>query len=95
MLVCLLAGSSNFHRARNALFFFFFLTAVLLILFVIIFATLANQSRLEMLIKQDLLKLTITFQRAHLLESSINWLNQPHRMRLVVRTTESITPRQV
>ncbi|MFN7567922.1 MAG: TIGR00341 family protein, partial [Microcystis sp.] len=27
--------------------------------------------------------------------SSINWLNQPPRVRLVVRTAESITPRQV
>jgi hypothetical protein len=47
------------------------------------------------LIKKALLQRTITFQRAELLESSINWLNQPPRVRLVVRTAESITPRQV
>jgi len=48
LLVFLLAGYSNFHRARNALIL-----------------------------------------------TSINWLKQPPRVRLVVRTAESITPRQV
>ena len=95
LLVFLLAGYSNFHRARNALILTSILTAVLLIPLGISFATLANQARLERLIKKALLQRTITFQRAELLESSINWLKQPPRVRLVVRTAESITPRQV
>ncbi|MDY7049374.1 MAG: DUF389 domain-containing protein [Microcystis panniformis WG22] len=95
LLVFLLAGYSSFHRARNALILTSILTAVLLIPLGISFATLANQARLERLIKKALLQRTVTFQRTELLESSINWLNQPPQVRLVVRTAESITPRQV
>ncbi|GCL55654.1 hypothetical protein NIES3806_30070 [Microcystis aeruginosa NIES-3806] len=95
LLVFLLAGYSNFHRARNAIVLTSILTAVLLIPLGISFATLSNQARLERLLKKALLQRTITFQRAELLESSINWLKQPPWVRLVVRTSESITPRQV
>jgi uncharacterized hydrophobic protein (TIGR00271 family) len=95
LLVFLVAGYSNFHRARNAIALTSILTAVLLIPLGLSFTTLANQARLERLIKRALLQRTITFQRVELLESSINWLNEPPTVRLVVRTAETVTPRQV
>jgi uncharacterized hydrophobic protein (TIGR00271 family) len=95
LLVFLIAGYSSFHRARNAIVLTSLLTAVLLIPLGLSFTTLANQARLEALIKKALLQRTVTFQRVELLESSINWLNEPPTVRLVVRTAESITPRQV
>lgn len=64
LLVFLLAGYSNFHRARNAIVLTSILTAVLLIPLGISFATLSNQARLERLLKKALLQRTITCQRA-------------------------------
>jgi uncharacterized hydrophobic protein (TIGR00271 family) len=95
LLVFLFAGFSTFHRAKQAIFFTSILTAVLVIPLALSFTTLVSQARLERLIKEALLQRTITFQRVELLETSINWLNQPPTVRLVVRSTETITPRQV
>lgn len=95
LLIFLFAGFSSFHRAKQAIFLTSILTAFLVIPLALSFTTLVNQARLERLIKQVLLQRTITFQRVELLETSINWLNQPPIVRLVVRSTETITPRQV
>jgi uncharacterized hydrophobic protein (TIGR00271 family) len=95
LLVFFIAGYSNFHRARGAIVLTSLLTAILLIPLGISFTTLANQARLERLLKKALLQRTVTFQRVDLVSTSIDWLNQPPSVRLVVRATEPITPRQV
>jgi uncharacterized hydrophobic protein (TIGR00271 family) len=95
LLIFLFAGFSSFHRAKQAIFLTSILTAILVIPLALSFTTLVNQARLERLIKQALLQRTITFQQVELLQTSISWLSQPPTVRLVVRSTETITPRQV
>lgn len=96
LVVFFLAGYSNFHRARRALFLTSLLTVMLLIPLGYSFSSLVNQTRLERLLTQELLKRTITFQSyTQLLETSVNWLSQPPSVRLIVRSAKPITPKQV
>jgi uncharacterized hydrophobic protein (TIGR00271 family) len=95
LVVFYLAGFSNFHRAGRALLLTSLLTIVLLIPLGYSFTTLVNQTRLERLLTKKLLNRTITFQsNTQLLDTSINWLSQPPSVRLLVRSSQSITPHQ-
>jgi len=96
LLVFFLAGYSNFRRARRALFLTSLLTIVLIIPLGYSFTSLVNQTRLERLLTQELLKRTITFRSyTQLLETSVNWVSKPPSVRLIVRSSQPITPRQV
>lgn len=96
LLVFFCAGYSDFRRARRALFLTSLLTVILIIPLGYSFTSLVNQTRLERLLTQELLKRTLTFQSGtQLLETSVNWLSQPPAVRLMVRSLQPITPRQV
>ncbi|BAY39321.1 hypothetical protein NIES2111_36970 [Nostoc sp. NIES-2111] len=95
MLTFLLTGCTSFKRARKALAWTLALTAILFIPLSISFYQLIRQARLEVSLKQALLNRTVTFQRMVLLNSDVNWLTTPPKVRLSVRIKEPITPKQV
>ncbi|NJK76802.1 MAG: DUF389 domain-containing protein [Microcoleus sp. SU_5_6] len=95
MLTSLMAGYTPLHRARKALFWAIGLTAVLIIPLGASFVELIEQAQLEASLKRALLNRTITFQRVELIKTDTNWLAQPPEVRLSVRTSEPVTPKQV
>ncbi len=95
MLTFLVAGYTSFSRARRPLIWTLALTAVLLIPLGVSFARLVRQGQLEMSLRRALLSRTVTFQRLRLIDSNTNWLANPPEVRLIVRSQEPVTPRQV
>lgn len=95
MLTSLMAGYTPLHRARKALFWAIGLTAVLIIPLGASFVELIEQAQLESSLKRALLNRTITFQRVELIKTDTNWLAQPPEVRLSVRSSEPVTPKQV
>jgi uncharacterized hydrophobic protein (TIGR00271 family) len=95
MLAFLIVGCTSFKRASKALGFTIAVTGLLLIPLGMSFFQLLRQTRLEASLRQVLQNRTITFQRIVILNSDVNWLTNPPEVRLNVRTTEPITPRQV
>ncbi|NJM62719.1 MAG: DUF389 domain-containing protein [Oscillatoriales cyanobacterium RU_3_3] len=95
MLTSLMAGYTPLHRARKALFWAIGLTAVLIIPLGASFVELIEQAQLEASLKRALLNRTITFQRVELIKTDTNWLAQPPEVRLSVRSSEPVTPKQV
>lgn len=95
MLTFLLAGYTSFRRARRALIWTLTFTAVLSLPLGISFIRLVRQAQLENSLQQALLNRTITFQRLDLLHIRTNWLTTPPEVRLNVRASEPITPKQV
>jgi uncharacterized hydrophobic protein (TIGR00271 family) len=95
MLTFLMAGYTPLHRARKALFWAIGLTAVLVIPLGASFVELIEQAQLEASLKRALLNRTITFQRVELIKTDTNWLAQPPAVRLSVRSSEALTPKQV
>ena len=59
------------------------------------FVELMRQAQLEASLKRALLNRTITFQRVELVKSDVNWLSEPPQVRLSVRSSEVLTPKQV
>ncbi|MEP6516721.1 DUF389 domain-containing protein [Microcoleus vaginatus FACHB-2002] len=95
MLTFLMAGYTPLHRARKALFWALALTAILVIPLGVSFAELIEQAQLEASLKRALLNRTITFQRVELIATDTNWLTKPPEVRLIVRSSEALTPKQV
>ncbi|BAZ01733.1 hypothetical protein NIES37_57390 [Tolypothrix tenuis PCC 7101] len=95
MLTFLVAGYTSFSRARRPLIWTLALTAVLVIPLGVSFARLVRQGQLEMSLRRALLNRTVTFQRLRLINSNTNWLANPPEVRLIVRSQEPVTPRQV
>ena len=95
MVTFSIIGYAPFNQARQALIIASILTGFLLIPLGISFVDLVKQNRLETNLKQVLLKRTITFQRVELIKSEINWLTNPPEVRLIVRSLQVITPKQV
>lgn len=95
MLASLIAGYIPLHRARKALFWALALTAILVIPLGVSFAELIEQAQLEASLRRALLNRTITFQRVELIKSETNWLAKPPEVRLIVRSSEALTPKQV
>jgi uncharacterized hydrophobic protein (TIGR00271 family) len=95
MGVFLLAGYASFDRARKPLLWALALTGVLVVPLGISFAQLVRQAQLEASLQRALLNRTVTFQRLELVSSRTNWLANPPEVRLTVRASEPITPRQV
>ncbi|WP_333119227.1 MULTISPECIES: DUF389 domain-containing protein [unclassified Microcoleus] len=95
MLTFLMAGYTPLHRARKALFWALALTAILVIPLGVSFAELIEQAQLEASLKRALLNRTITFQRVELIATDTNWLAKPPEVRLSVRSSEALTPKQV
>ena len=95
MLTSLMAGYTPLHRARKALFWALALTAILVIPLGVSFAELIEQAQLEASLKRALLNRTITFQRVEMIKSDTNWLAKPPEVRLSVRSSEALTPKQV
>lgn len=95
MLTFLMAGYTPLHRARKALFWALGLTAILVIPLGVSFAELIEQAQLEASLKRALLNRTITFQRVELITTDTNWLAKPPEVRLIVRSSEALTPKQV
>ncbi|MEG4623517.1 DUF389 domain-containing protein [Microcoleus sp. w1-18aA5] len=95
MLTSLIAGYTPLHRARKALFWALALTAILVIPLGVSFAELIEQAQLEVSLKRALLNRTITFQRVELIKTDTNWLTKPPEVRLIVRSSEALTPKQV
>ncbi|MEG4491612.1 DUF389 domain-containing protein [Microcoleus sp. D3_18_C4] len=95
MLTSLIAGYTPLHRARKALFWALALTAILVIPLGVSFSELIEQAQLEVSLKRALLNRTITFQRVELIKTDTNWLTKPPEVRLIVRSSEALTPKQV
>ncbi|MEA5464958.1 DUF389 domain-containing protein [Leptothoe sp. PORK10 BA2] len=95
MAAFLLTGYTPFTQARRALVWTTILTSVLLIPLSVSFFDLIRQNRLEASLRQALLNRTITFQRVDLVKIETNWLVDPPEVRLMVRSQEVITPKQV
>jgi len=95
MLTFLIAGYTPLHRARKAIFWALALTAILVIPLGVSFAELIEQGQLEASLKRALLNRTITFQRVELIATDTNWLTKPPEVRLIVRSSEALTPKQV
>ncbi|MCL1472172.1 DUF389 domain-containing protein [Argonema antarcticum] len=95
MLTFLIAGYTPLHRARKALTWTLVFTAILVIPLGVSFVELIRQARLEASLKRALLNRTITFQRVVLMKSDANWLTNPPEVRLNVRSSEPLTPKQV
>ncbi|GAB4203227.1 MAG: DUF389 domain-containing protein [Coleofasciculaceae cyanobacterium] len=95
MLTFLMAGYTPLHRAHKALAWALALTAILLFPLGVSFAELIRQAQLEASLKRALLNRTIIFQRVELIKSDTNWLIKPPEVRLTVRSSEALTPKQV
>ena len=95
MLTSLMAGYTPLHRAGKALLWALGLTAILVIPLGVSFAELIEQAQLEASLKRALLNRTITFQRVELIKTDTNWLTKPPEVRLIVRSSEALTPKQV
>ncbi|MEG4939412.1 DUF389 domain-containing protein [Microcoleus sp. F4-D5] len=95
MLTSLMAGYTPLHRAGKALLWALALTTVLVIPLGVSFAELIEQAQLEASLKRALLNRTITFQRVELIKTDTNWLTKPPEVRLIVRSSEALTPKQV
>ncbi|WP_333444373.1 DUF389 domain-containing protein [Microcoleus sp. herbarium2] len=95
MLTSLMAGYTPLHRAGQALLWALALTAILVIPLGVSFAELIEQAQLEASLKRALLNRTITFQRVELIKTDTNWLTKPPEVRLIVRSSEALTPKQV
>ncbi|MBW4511534.1 MAG: DUF389 domain-containing protein [Scytonematopsis contorta HA4267-MV1] len=95
MLTFLIMGYSFIERAGAALFWTLLLTGILLLPLSVSFAQLVRQTNLESNLKNALLTKTITFERMELLKIDANWLTHPPQVRLIVRTKETVTPKQV
>jgi hypothetical protein len=61
------------------------------------FATtrLVEQQRLEAVLRSSLIEDTQTFKRVHLLSTNIDWVANPPRVELAVRSPYPVTPTQV
>jgi len=95
MLTSLMAGYTPLHRAGKALLWALGLTAILVIPLGVSFAELIEQAQLEASLKRALLNRTITFQRVELIKTDTNWLTKPPEVRLIVRSSEALTAKQV
>ena len=95
MLIFLMAGYTPLERARQALGWTLAFTGILLIPLGISTFELVRQAQLEASLKQALLSRTITFQRVQLIKIDTNWLTKPPEVRLIVRTSKALTPKQV
>jgi uncharacterized hydrophobic protein (TIGR00271 family) len=95
MLTSLMAGYTPLHRAGKALLWALALTTILVIPLGVSFAELIEQAQLEASLKRALLNRTITFQRVEMIKSDTNWLAKPPEVRLSVRSSEALTPKQV
>ncbi|NET37800.1 MAG: DUF389 domain-containing protein [Cyanothece sp. SIO1E1] len=95
MLAFLIKGYTPLARARHALGLTLAFTSVLLIPLGINLVELVRQNQLESSLKQALLRGTVTFQRVRLVASETDWLIDPPEVRLIVRTQEPVTPKQV
>ena len=95
MLTFLMAGYTPLNRAHKALGWALALTAILLIPLGVSFAELIRQAQLEASLKRALLNRTITFREVELIKSDTNWLTKPPEVRLTVRSSQVLTPKQV
>jgi uncharacterized hydrophobic protein (TIGR00271 family) len=91
----LLQGYTPLVKARRGITLASLLTGILLVPLGISFFDLVRQSRLESTLRQSLLNRTITFQRVELVSLQTNWLVNPPEVRLLVRSNDPITPKQV
>lgn len=95
MLTFVITGYTPLHRARKALGWMLGCTAILLLPLGISFVQLVRQAQLEASLKQVLLNRTVTFQRVEIINSDVNWFTDPPQVRLSVRTSGDLTPKQV
>ncbi|AFY71785.1 protein of unknown function DUF389 [Thalassoporum mexicanum PCC 7367] len=95
MLTFLAAGYTPLSRARRAIAFATASTAVLLFPLLGSLLQLITQSRLEKSVQNALQNRTITFERAQIIESDVNWLANPPEVLLIVSSAVEITPKQV
>lgn len=95
MVAFLLTGYSPLQRAGRSLGLVLGLTSVLVIPLAISLVQLIRQNRLEYSLEKALVNETLTFQRLTLVRSETNWLVNPPEVRLIVYSTEPVTPKQV
>lgn len=94
MVTFLIVGFTPLYSARKAISWTLALTAILIVPLGVGFAQLVRQSQLEFSLKQALLNRTVTFQRMELVKTDVNWLKEPPEVRLNVRSSDPLTPKQ-
>ncbi len=95
MLAFLITGYTPLMRARKGLGLALVFTSILLVPLGISFVQLVRQNQLEASLRRALVDRTITFQRVQLIDSQTNWLTTPPEVRLIVVSSENLTPKQV
>jgi uncharacterized hydrophobic protein (TIGR00271 family) len=95
MVAFVIAGYTPLARARRGLILALIFTSALLIPLGVTLVKLVRQADLQHSLERALLDRTITFQRVQLISSQTNWLTSPPEVRLVIITSEQITPNQV
>ncbi|BAY52203.1 hypothetical protein NIES2134_101930 [Thermostichus vulcanus NIES-2134] len=95
MVLFVICGYIPLRRSRRPLLIAGALTAVLVVPLAISFGRLLQQARLEYQVRQALVRGTLTFQRLDLLSTETDWVSNPPMVRLNVRASEPVTPKQV
>ncbi|MEL6938783.1 MAG: DUF389 domain-containing protein [Cyanobacteria bacterium J06598_1] len=95
MVAFFLAGYSPFRRARRPLSMVVLLTSVLIVPLGLSLVQLVRQNQLEVNVKRALVEDTQPFQNMELVSSRTNWQLPTPEVRMVVNSSEPITPEQV
>ena len=94
MLIFLITEYASLHLGRKALIRTAIFTSILIIPLGISFVRLAQQQRLELLIR-DTLASSDVFERIEIVNSEIDWLTDPPQARFDIFLTGTLTPKQV
>lgn len=95
MIVYVLSGYVHIRRARRGLVWTAVAVAAICAPLIASTTELIRQARLEATLRSALLNGTVTFQRVELINSDFNWVASPPEVRLLVRSSQPITPTQV
>ena len=95
MAVYVAAGFRVYRHAGGAFAIASGLIALLAIPLAFSFVSLLRESRLEYILRHELLTDTQTFHRVRLIDSEFDWLATPPVVTLTVRSNQPITPGQV
>ena len=95
MVVFLITGCASLRRGGRALGWTAVFTSLLIFPLGASFIKLARQAELEALLREVIVDRTVTFQRARLVSSTINWNTQPPEAYLTVTAVDTVTPKQI
>jgi len=95
MAIFLITGCVSLRRGKKALRWTALFTSLLIFPLGASFIQLTRQAELEALLKNVIVDQTVTFQKARLVSSRINWNTEPPEAYLTVAAVETVTPKQI